>query len=258
MKVVILAGGLGSRISEETENRPKPLLDIGGMPIIWHIMKHYTACGFTEFVICCGYKQHKFKDFFSNYFSRTSDITFDFQNNNQTVIHQNFAEPWKVSVIDTGIHTETGGRIKRIKEFLGDETFCLTYGDGLCDIDIRKVVDYHKTHGKLATITSVNAFQRFGVLKLGEDGQVLAFREKDDLDQRVINGGYMVLEPKVLDYIQGDDTVFEGTPLEGLATDGQLMSYYHNGFWKCMDTRREWQQLNTLWNREEAPWKTWE
>lgn len=257
MKVVILAGGLGSRISEADENNPKPLLEIGGMPILWHIMKSYSACGFNEFIICCGYKQHKFKDFFSNYFVRTSDVTYDFANKNHVITHENFAEPWKVSVIDTGLNTQTGGRIKRIAPYVQGETFCLTYGDGLCSVDTRKVVEYHQEHGKIATITSVNVSQRFGVLNVGKDGRVLEFREKDDLDHRVINGGYMVFNSEIFDYISDDMTVLEESPLENLAKDGELMAYHYDGFWKCMDTRREWSELNTQWSRGTAQWKTW-
>lgn len=258
MKVVILAGGLGTRISEVADNQPKPLLEIGGMPILWHIMKSYSARGFHEFIICCGFQQHKFKDFFANYFSRTSDVTFDFANNNEIVIHQNFAEPWKVSVIDTGLDTQTGGRIKRIAPYVEGETFCMTYGDGLCSVDMQEVVDFHKKHGKIATITSVNVGQRFGVLNVGKDGRVLEFREKDDLDHRVINGGYMVFNSEIFQYIEGDMSVLEEKPLEKLALDGQLMAFHHDGFWKCMDTRREWSELNEEWKKGTARWKVWE
>lgn len=257
MKVVILAGGLGSRISEADESNPKPLLEIGGMPILWHIMKSYSACGFHEFIICCGYKQHKIKDFFSNYFSRTSDVTYDFSNENKIITHENFSEPWKVSVIDTGLDTQTGGRIKRIEPYVRGETFCMTYGDGLCGVDKNKLVEFHKSHGKIATITSVNISQRFGVLNVDDTGQVLEFREKDDLDRRVINGGYMVFQPQVFDYISGDLTVLEEEPLELLARDRQLMAYHYHGFWQCMDTRREWEALNLEWTQGKARWKTW-
>lgn len=257
MKVVILAGGLGSRISEADSTVPKPLLEIGGMPILWHIMKSYSACGFRDFIICCGYKQDKIKDFFSNYFSRTSDVTYDFSNQNKIITHENFSEPWKVSVIDTGMETQTGGRIKRIQPYVQGETFCMTYGDGLCSVDMRNVVDFHKSHGKIATITSVNISQRFGMLHVDDTGKVLEFREKDDLDRRVINGGYMVFEPQVFDYISGDLTVLEEEPLARLAKDQQLMAYHYDGFWKCMDTRREWSELNAEWTQGKARWKTW-
>lgn len=257
MKVVILAGGFGTRISEESVNRPKPMIEIGGMPILWHIMKSYSAHGFHEFVICCGYKQHIIKDFFANYFLHTSDVTFDFVNNNAVEIHCKHAEPWKVSVVDTGLNTMTGGRIKRVKDYIGGETFMMTYGDGVCDIDMNNLLDYHRANGKLATLTAINVGQRFGVLGLGEDNSIEEFREKDSMDESVINGGYMVLEPQVLDYIDGDETVFEKKPLERLAAEGQLMAYKHDGFWKCMDTQRDYMELQKLWEGGNAPWKKW-
>ncbi|WP_312612952.1 glucose-1-phosphate cytidylyltransferase [Oscillibacter sp.] len=257
MKVVILAGGFGTRISEESVNRPKPMIEIGGMPILWHIMKSYSAHGFHEFVICCGYKQHIIKDFFANYFLHTSDVTFDFADNNAIEIHCKHAEPWKVSVVDTGLNTMTGGRIKRVKDYIGGETFMMTYGDGVCDIDMNKLLDYHRANGKLATLTAINVGQRFGVLGLGEDGRIEEFREKDSMDESVINGGYMVLEPQVLDYIEGDATVFEKAPLERLAAEGQLMAYKHDGFWKCMDTQRDYMELQGMWEDGTAKWKQW-
>lgn len=257
MKVVILAGGFGTRISEESVNRPKPMIEIGGMPILWHIMKSYSSHGFNEFVICCGYKQHIIKDFFANYFLHTSDVTFDFANDNSIQIHNKYAEPWKVSVVDTGLNTMTGGRIKRIKNYIGNEAFMLTYGDGVCDIDMNKLIEYHKQHGKLATLTAVNVGQRFGVLGIGNDNSIEEFREKDSSDESVINAGYMVLEPEVFDYIDGDETVFEKEPLEKLAHSGQLMAYKHDGFWKCMDTQRDYMELQSMWEGGNAKWKSW-
>lgn len=257
MKVVLLAGGFGTRISEESALRPKPMIEIGGMPILWHIMKSYSAHGFHDFVICAGYKQHMIKDFFANYYLHTSDVTFDFSNENQIQIHKNHAEPWRVTVADTGLNTMTGGRIKRIQPYIGAEPFLLTYGDGVADVDIEALVNFHKSHGKLATLTTVNVGQRFGVLGLGENGEVEEFREKSAMDESMINGGFMVIDPKVFDYIEGDSTVFEKAPLERLAKEGQLMSFRHDGFWKCMDTQRDWMELQTLWERGDAPWKNW-
>ncbi len=263
MKVVILAGGFGTRISEESHLKPKPMIEIGGMPILWHIMKNYSAYGFNEFIICCGYKQHVIKDFFNNYFLHSSDVTFDFTNNtNRMRVHKNMTEQWKVTVVDTGLNTMTGGRIKRIKKYLNpDEPFMLTYGDGLSDVDMNALVEFHKASGKLATLTVVNAGQRFGVIKMakGEDsGRITSFREKRDSDGNPINGGFMVLDPKVLDYIDGDDTVFEKTPLEHLARDGELMGFHHDGFWQCMDMQKDRENLEKIWLSGEAPWKNWE
>lgn len=259
MKVVILAGGLGTRITEESHLKPKPMIEIGGMPILWHIMKSYSAHGFNEFVICCGYKQNVIKDFFNEYFIHNSDVTFDFTSGNERMkVHKNFTEQWKVTVVDTGLNTMTGGRIKRIKQYVGDEPFMMTYGDGVCDIDINALYDFHKSHGKLATMTVVNAGQRFGVIKMDDDGNVTSFREKKNVDGVPINGGYMVLDPKVIDYIEGDSTVFEQKPLEDLVADGQLMAYKHNGFWQCMDTLRDKQNLEAIWASGEAPWKKWD
>ena len=259
MKVVILAGGLGTRITEESHLKPKPMIEIGGMPILWHIMKSYSAHGFNEFVICCGYKQNVIKDFFNEYFIHNSDVTFDFTNGNERMkVHKNFTEQWKVTVVDTGLNTMTGGRIKRIKQYVGDEPFMMTYGDGVCDIDINDLFEFHKSHGKLATMTVVNAGQRFGVIKMDEEGNVTSFREKKNVDGVPINGGYMVLDPKVIDYIEGDSTVFEQKPLEDLVADGQLMAYKHNGFWQCMDTLRDKQNLEAIWASGEAPWKKWD
>lgn len=259
MKVVILAGGLGTRITEESHLKPKPMIEIGGMPILWHIMKSYSAHGFNEFVICCGYKQNVIKDFFNEYFIHNSDVTFDFTNGNERMkVHRNFTEQWKVTVVDTGLNTMTGGRIKRIKQYVGDEPFMLTYGDGVCDIDINALLDFHKSHGKLATMTVVNAGQRFGVIKMDDKGNITSFREKKNVDGVPINGGYMVLDPKVIDYIEGDSTVFEQKPLEDLVADGELMAFRHNGFWQCMDTLRDKQNLEAIWASGEAPWKKWD
>jgi glucose-1-phosphate cytidylyltransferase len=235
------------------------MIEIGGMPILWHIMKSYSAHGFNEFVICCGYKQNVIKDFFNEYFIHNSDVTFDFTSGNERMkVHKNFTEQWKVTVVDTGLNTMTGGRIKRIKQYVGDEPFMMTYGDGVCDIDINALYDFHKSHGKLATMTVVNAGQRFGVIKMDDDGNVTSFREKKNVDGVPINGGYMVLDPKVIDYIEGDSTVFEQKPLEDLVADGQLMAYKHNGFWQCMDTLRDKQNLEAIWASGEAPWKKWD
>ena len=261
MQVVILAGGFGTRISEESYLKPKPMIEIGGMPILWHIMKKYSAHGFNEFIICCGYKQEYIKSFFNNYFLHTSDVTFDFMNNtNRMMVHKTHTEQWKVTVADTGLHTMTGGRIKRIKKYLNpDEPFLLTYGDGLADLDINALVDFHKSHGKLATLTVVNAGQRFGIIKMNKDSnRITSFREKRDSDGNPINGGFMVLDPKVIDYIEDDDTVFERYPLERLSKDGELMGFHHDGFWQCMDTKRDWDYLESVWQSGNAPWKAWE
>ncbi len=258
MKVVILAGGFGTRISEESHLKPKPMIEIGGMPILWHIMKYYSSYGFNEFVICCGYKQHVIKDFFNDYFLRTSDVTFDFTDKSRMKVHKTHTEQWKVTVADTGLNTMTGGRIKRIKKYLDNEPFLLTYGDGVSNVDIDKLVEFHKSHGKLATMTVVNAGQRFGVIKMGKDSQISSFREKRDSDGNPINGGFMVLDPKVIDYIEGDATVFEKAPLENLAKDGELMAFKHDGFWQCMDMQKDRDDLERIWMSGEAPWKKWE
>ncbi len=259
MKVVILAGGFGTRISEESHLKPKPMIEIGGMPILWHIMKYYSSYGFNEFVICAGYKQHVVKDFFNDYFLHASDVTFDFTNSTDKLkVHRTYTEKWKITVADTGLNTMTGGRIKRIKKYLGDEPFLLTYGDGVSDVDIASLVEFHKSHGKLATMTVVNAGQRFGVIKMGDNNQIAAFREKKDADGNPINGGFMVLDPKVIDYIDDDSTVFEKAPLENLSEDGELMAFKHDGFWQCMDTLRDKEMLEKMWNNGVAPWKKWE
>ena len=259
MKAVILAGGFGTRISEESHLKPKPMIEIGGMPILWHIMKYYSSYGFNEFIICSGYKQHVIKDFFNNYFLRMTDVTFDFTNGIETMkAHKTNTEEWKVTIADTGLNTMTGGRIKRIKKYLDDEPFLLTYGDGLSDVDLDELVKFHNEHGKLATITVVSAGQRFGVIKMSEGDRITSFREKKDVDGSPINGGFMVLDPKVLDYIEDDSTVLEKKPLEMLSKAGELMGFKHSGFWQCMDMQRDREQLEEIWNRGEAPWKRWE
>ena len=240
MKVVLLAGGFGSRISEESQYRPKPMIDIGNQPILWHIMKEYAYYGHTDFIICAGYKQQVIKKWFADYFLRNSDVTFDYQNGrNEMYIHESHLEPWKVTIVDTGLNTMTGGRIKRVQKYVGNEDFLMTYGDGVCDVDINKLIDFHNEQGKLATLTAVLQDQSKGVLDIGGDNAVKSFREKNLSDGAPINAGYMVLSPKVFDYIEGDDTVFEKEPLERLANEGQLMSYMHKGFWQCMDNIRE-------------------
>ena len=259
MKVVILAGGFGSRISEESQFRPKPMIEIGGKPILWHIMKEYAYYGFREFVICAGYKQHIIKEWFADYFLHNSDITFDFTNgSNDMIVHDQHCEPWKVTVVDTGLHTMTGGRIKRVQKYIGNETFMMTYGDGVCDVDLREVLAFHRSHGKIATLTAVMLEQQKGILDIGGDYAVKSFREKKNRDSAPINAGYMVLEPKIFDYIDGDETIFEREPLERLAQEGELMSYMHRGFWQCMDNRREMEMLETMLEKNIAPWKKWD
>lgn len=257
MKVILLAGGLGTRISEESQYKPKPMIEIGGMPILWHIMKEYSYYGFNDFIICAGYKQHIIKEWFADYFLHTSDITFDFTEGNKMIIHNMKAEPWKVTVVDTGLNTMTGGRIKRIQPYIGNETFMMTYGDGVCDVDISKLLEFHKAHGKTATLTAVMLEQQKGILDIGGDNAVHSFREKAAGDGAPINAGYMVLEPEIFDYIDGDDTVFEKKPLETLAAKGELMSYMHKGFWQCMDTKREMDMLEKMLDTGNAPWKKW-
>ena len=257
MKVVILAGGFGTRISEESHLKPKPMIEIGEKPILWHIMKYYSEFGYHDFVICLGYKQYVVKEFFADYFLHTSDVTFDLANN-QMEVHNNYSEPWKVTLVDTGLHTMTGGRIKRIRDYVGDETFMLTYGDGVSNVDLDELLKFHREHGKIATITGVNVGQRFGVLEVDESGAITAFREKNDDDGKIVNGGFMVMNAGVFDYLEGDETVFEQAPLRNLAADGELMAFRHEGFWKCMDTQREKNQLEELWTSGKAPWKIWE
>ncbi len=258
MKAVILAGGLGTRISEESHLKPKPMLEIGGKPILWHIMKEYSRYGIREFIICAGYKQHVIKEYFANYYLHNSNVTFDFSAQNQMKVHSNVAEQWKVTIVDTGLNTMTGGRIRRVREYIGDETFMLTYGDGVADVNIGELLAFHKRHGKTATLTAVSRTQRFGVLDIREDGVVDSFREKSFEDDERVNGGYMVLEPKVFAYLRDDNTVFEREPMVEMVAAGELRAYRHDGFWQCMDTKREMDMLETLWNSGHAPWKTWE
>lgn len=259
MKVVLLAGGFGSRISEESVFKPKPMIEIGGMPIIWHIMKEYAFFGHNEFIICAGYKQEYIKEWFANYFLHNSDVSFDFRDGiNKMTVHQSKLEPWKVTVVDTGYNTMTGGRIKRVQEYVGNEAFFMTYGDGVCDVDINKLLEFHKSHGKKATLTAVKMKQEKGVLDITKDQAVRAFREKNMTDGAPINAGYMVLEPPVFDLLDGDACVFERKPLETLAAEGELMSYTHEGFWQCMDNIREKNMLEKLLADGNAPWKKWE
>ena len=253
MKVVILAGGLGTRLGEETQKIPKPMVEIGGKPIIWHIMKHYSAYGYHDFIICCGYKQHVIKQYFADYYLYSNDVTFDFGQENRMTVHQNSAEPWKVTLVDTGLQTMTGGRVRRIRRYIGEEPFMLTYGDGVADIDVEKLEAFHRAHGKTATMTAVQPEGRFGVLDI-KDGSVRAFREKAKSDAGWVNGGFMVFQPEIFSYLSGDETVLEREPLERLAAEGQLMAYRHDGFWKCMDTPRDKKQLEDIWESGSVPW----
>jgi len=256
MKVVILCGGLGTRLREETEVRPKPMVEIGGKPILWHIMKIYSAFGFNEFIICLGYKGYMIKEYFSNYFLHQSDVTIDIKSN-KIEVHNNVCEPWKVTLVDTGLNTMTGGRIKRIKNYIKNETFMVTYGDGVGNIDLKKLLDFHKNHGKYATLTAVQPLGRFGALEINTKDEIINFQEKPKGDKAWINGGFFVLEPQIFDYINGDETIWEREPLEKLAKDGQLAAYRHKGFWMCMDTLRDKKELETLWNSGNPPWKIW-
>ena len=259
MKVVILAGGLGTRISEESAYKPKPMIEIGEMPILWHIMKGYATQGFNEFIICAGYKQHIIKEWFADYYLHTSDITFDYTlGNNEIIIHNKHIEPWKVTIVDTGINTQTGGRVKRIREYLGDEPFMLTYGDAVGDINISKLLDFHLAHKKIGTISMYNFGQNKGVVEVEQDGLISTFREKSDLDGDLINIGFMVFQPELFEYIEGDETIFEKGPLTKLVEKQELVGYIHKGFWQCMDTLREKQKLEKLWNDGNAPWKIWD
>jgi glucose-1-phosphate cytidylyltransferase len=264
VKVVILAGGLGTRLSEETASRPKPMVEIGERPILWHIMKTYSHYGFSDFVVCLGYKGYVIKEYFSNYFLHMSDVTFDMSDNSVTV-HQNAAEPWRVTLVDTGADTQTGGRIKRVSEYIRDDTFMLTYGDGVADVDVAKLLESHRAHGRLATITAVQPLGRFGSLEIEDDevvGGVVApgvraFQEKPVGDGAWVNGGFFVLEPEVLDRVPGDETLFEREPLESLAADGELVAFRHSGFWQPMDALRDLRALEALWDSGDAPWAVW-
>lgn len=257
MKAVLLAGGFGTRISEESYLKPKPMIEIGGMPIMWHIMKWYSKFGVNEFIICAGYRQDVIKEWFANYFIHTSDITFDFTNGNEVVVHSKHAEPWKVTVVDTGMNTMTGGRIKRVRDYIGNEPFLMTYGDGVSDVDIEALIVFHKLHGHKATLTGVQPDGRFGVMDMN-GVNIQSFREKSKEDMGWINGGFMVLEPSVLDYIKDDTIMFEREPLEALAKEGELDCYKHEGFWQCMDTLRDKEKLEKLISTGMAPWKYWE
>jgi glucose-1-phosphate cytidylyltransferase len=256
MKVVILAGGLGTRLSEETVVKPKPMVEIGGKPILWHIMKLYSAYGYNDFVICCGYKGYVIKEFFANYFLHTADVTFDMKNN-RMITHQSFSEPWQVTLVDTGDETLTGGRIKRVKNFIGKERFHMTYGDGVADVNIHQLVEFHGENGKLATVTAVQPPGRFGTLEISDEGQVNAFLEKPKGDGGYINAGFFVLEPETLDFIKDDQTIWERKPMESLAKEKQLMAFQHGGFWQPMDTLRDKTHLEDLWASGKAPWKVW-
>lgn len=258
MKVVILAGGYGTRISEESHLKPKPMIEIGDKPILWHIMKEYSYHGFNEFIICCGYKQHIIKEWFADYYLYNCDVTFDLTNANKMEVHNNVAEPWKVTLVDTGLNTMTGGRIKRVQKYIGNETFMLTYGDGVSNIDIKELLAFHQSHGKMMTLTAVSVEQRFGVLSIDKNDSIQAFREKSSSDGGRINGGYMVCQPEIFNYIDGDLTIFEKEPLETAAKMNQLMAYKFDGFWQCMDTKREKEKLDELWNLGKAPWKIWD
>lgn len=258
MKVVLLAGGFGTRLSEESHLRPKPMIEIGDQPIMWHIMKLYSHYGHNDFIICAGYKQHMIKEYFADYYLHRCDVTFDFSQNGVMCVHNSVSEPWRVTIVNTGLETMTGGRVKRIQEFVKDEPFLLTYGDGVSNVDIDALLRFHRQHGKIATMTSINIGQQFGVVEIDPAGKITKFREKQQADGRVINGGYMVFNPGVFDYItEGDSTVLEREPLEHLAQDGELMAYQHNGFWQCMDTQRDKQRLEELWASGTAPWKVW-
>ncbi len=257
MKVLILAGGLGTRIAEESQFRPKPMIEIGSMPILWHIMKYYSSFGFNEFIIMAGYKQYIIKEFFADYFLHNADVSFDLATGEMEVLNKE-AEPWKVTIIDTGLHTMTGGRIKRVQKYVGNEPFMLTYGDGVSNIDLNALLAFHQNHGKIATISMVNLAQQKGVLDVGEGGQIRAFREKDGVDGAIINGGFMVLNPEIFDYIEGDETSFELGPMRELVKEQQLMGFMHTGFWQCMDTQRQKKMLEELWASGHAPWKVWE
>jgi len=257
MKVVLLAGGLGTRISEHSHLMPKPMIEIGGQPILWHIMKSYSHYGYNEFVICAGYKQHVIKEYFADYYLHRSDITFDFNTNSKMKIHGSDAEPWVVTIVDTGLNTMTGGRIKKIRDHVGNEPFMMTYGDGVCDIDLKKLEAFHKSHGKLATLTAVQPGGRFGILEIDKNKNVSSFAEKRKEDGGWINGGFMIFQPQIFDYINNDETTLEREPLEKLSAEGQLVAFEHNGFWQCMDTLRDKHLLDELLETNEAPWKVW-
>ena len=257
MKVVILAGGFGTRISEESHLKPKPMIEIGEKPILWHIMKTYSHFGFNDFIVCLGYKGYCIKEYFAHYFLHESDVTFDFRKHSESIIHHNSAEPWTVTLVDTGLETMTAGRVKRVRQYIGEEPFMVAYGDGVGDVDVLKLVEFHKSHGKLATVTSTQPKGRFGALEISDDNKVSRFQEKPSGDGGWISSGFFVLQPEVFDYIEGDGTIMEKEPLEDLTRDGQLMAYKHTGFWQPMDTMRDKALLDGLWQKGEAPWKVW-
>ena len=258
MKVVILAGGFGTRIGEESHFKPKPMVEIGGMPILWHIMKEYSYYGFNEFIICAGYLQHVIKEWFSHYLVYESDITFDFRDwSKKMIVHESSVDPWKVTVVDTGLKTMTGGRIKRIQKYIGDEPFMMTYGDGVCDVEIDKLLAFHRENKRIATLTAVKPEQKKGIINIGGDNAVKAFREKNISDSITINAGYMVFESKIFDYLQDDKTILEGEPMERLVEEGELTSYFHKGFWQCMDNIREKELLEKMIEEDSAPWIKW-
>lgn len=255
MKVVILAGGFGTRISEESHQKPKPMIEIGGKPILWHIMKIYSNYGFNDFIVCLGYKANKIREYFSDYFNNHSDFTLDFTNNSEKIVHKSNVEPWRITLVDTGKETMTGGRVKRIQKYIGNNPFLLTYGDGVSDVNIENLVEIHNKHKKIATLTAIQPSGRFGSLKISENGIITGFKEKVKGDGGWINGGFFVCEPEIFNYIDGDETIFEEKPLQNLSKVGQLVAYKHEGFWHCMDTLKEKMELEALWNSGNPPWK---
>ncbi|WP_019229693.1 glucose-1-phosphate cytidylyltransferase [Sedimentibacter sp. B4] len=257
MKVVILAGGFGTRISEESHLKPKPMIEIGDKPILWHIMKIYSHYGYNDFIICCGYKGYVIKEYFADYYLHCSDVTFDFTNDNKMIIHNNIAEPWKVTLVDTGLYTQTGGRVKRIQQYVGHEKFMLTYGDGVSDVDLNELVQFHNKSNKIATLTAIQPGGKFGVLEIDGNQNIARFAEKAKEDGGWINGGFMVLEPEIFDLIKDDSTILEREPLERLTQKGELLAYKHSGFWQCMDTQRDKNHLDSIWEKNRAPWKVW-
>lgn len=257
MKVVILAGGFGTRISEESHLKPKPMIEIGGRPVLWHIMKIYSHYGFSDFIICLGYKGYCIKEYFAHYFLHQSNVTFDFINDNQRIVHNHNAEPWRVTLVDTGLETMTGGRVKRAQPFVGEEPFMLTYGDGVGDVDISELVHFHKSHGKVATVTSTQPSGRFGALNVNDENRVESFQEKPQGDGAWVNAGFFVMQPEIFDLLEGDETILEREPLESLARNGELMTYKHDGFWQPMDTLRDRVLLDDLLKTNQAPWVTW-
>ncbi len=257
MKTIILAGGFGTRISEQSHLIPKPMIELGGMPILWHIMKYYSSFGHNDFIICCGYKQYVIKEFFADYYLHTSDVTFDFTSRNEMTVHNNNSEPWKVTLVDTGLNTMTGGRVKRVREYLQGEPFMLTYGDGVSDVDINALIDFHRSQKKIATLTAIQPGSRFGTLVVEDSQQISQFKEKNKEDGGWVNGGFMVFEQGIMDYLTDDTTILEKGPLNTLATQGQLVAYPHHGFWQCMDTLRDKELLESLLKSGNAPWKVW-